>query len=97
VKTIEIPPARSIRNEVKDSIWRPFRLKNGLLQSPGNPGGISQRAVLPDSSRPKFGSIPRHIRMVPREPSQTIPLAIDPRRCIEIIARNQNLTAVGLI
>ena len=68
---VQVPPAGAVRNEVEDTVGRPFRLKYRL----GEAAGYQLRrlrqvkgTVRRYRRRPKLGAVPGHIGVIPGKP-----------------------------
>ena len=90
--SIEIPPAGAIRYEKQRAIRRPLGLENRLLGAAGDLFARADRAVGIDQRDPELGAVPRHVRMVPLNPRQELPVGADDRIRIEVRAFDEHAT-----
>src|SRR5713101_3782541 len=67
---VEVPPTRAIGDKMQNAIRRPLRLEDGFIYTSSYTLSATQRAIGPALADPQFGAIPRHVGMVPGEPSQ---------------------------
>src|SRR4030095_6397068 len=67
---VNIPPAGTIRNKVEVAVRRPFRLEDRLVHTSGDSRRFVYRPVSGQFAQPKLRTIPRHVGMVPSQPSQ---------------------------
>ena len=88
---IQVPPAGAIGDKVQFAIRRPLRLEDGLVDAAGNPFRLRDRSVGVEGADPEFRAVPRHVGMVPGEPSKPASVRADPRRSEEVVTRDDHL------
>ena len=87
---IKIPPARApIRYEIEVAARRPFRLKNRFTGSARDLSRMLDLAIGREIADPEFRRHPRHVRVIPAQPRETVSIRAKPRRRIKIGARNK--------
>src|SRR5215213_1991402 len=69
VATIEVPPAGAVGDEIERAVRRLLRLEDRLIGTARDQIGGADHAVLANLADPQLRAIPRHVGMVPLQPS----------------------------
>src|SRR5215204_1509595 len=70
--TVKVPPTSAVRDEVKRAVRSPFGLEDRLLAAAGDQLRGANHAVRTDLAHPQLRAIPRHVWVVPLQPSQLL-------------------------
>ncbi len=76
---VEVPPAAAVADVQQAAVVRPVDLGDRLPRAPGDGPRAVEGAVGPDVGDQQLRAVPRHARMVPREPCRAPPVGRDPR------------------
>ena len=83
---VQVPPAGAVAGEPERAVRAPERLQDRLVRAAGDEPLAGDAAVAGELRRPQLGAVPRHARVVPREPGETAPVRADARRGVEVVA-----------
>ena len=87
---VQVPPARSIRDEMDDAVGGPLRLGDRLFGAARDQDRLAQRAIRVDRGHPEATGVPGHVRVVPLQPGDTTAARGDPGRGQEVGAEQQH-------
>ena len=88
-ESVQIPPVAAVGNKIKRAVGREGRLKNRFVPAPGYTTLVTECSTRRDIRQPQFGTIPRHVRMVPCQPCQMRTIRTQARGGVEVMSRNQ--------
>src|SRR4029453_1308529 len=98
IERIKIPPAEAIRHEHDlATVGRAFRLEDRFRRSAGDWFGPADCAILSDLAEVEPRAVPRHVGMIPREPSEPPSIRREPRRRIEIVPAREPVSGPAAV
>ena len=88
---VEVPPARPVRDEVERAFWGPLWLEDGFILAAGDLLDVLGEPVSAEITDQELGTVPGHVRMVPRQPPETPAIGAQARRGVEVGARDEHV------
>ncbi len=87
---VEVRPARAVGDEVEPAVRVPLRLEDGLLLPAGDALPVGERAVVGEIRDAEIRALERHVRVIPREPGESLAVRARPRCGVEVTPRGDD-------
>src|SRR5260370_22444850 len=87
---VEVPPAGPVGDVVQLALRSPLRLADRLARTAGDLARRRDRPVGAELPDPELSPVPCHVRVVPREPREPVPVSAQLGRRVEIVAARQH-------
>src|SRR5438105_3002820 len=97
VVDIEVPPTRSVADEVEPAVGAPAGLADRFGGTAGNAAGMANRAVRVERRNPQLRAVPGHVRVVPAQPRQLCAVGTDARRSEEVVPADDRARLAGAV
>ncbi len=96
IDTVQVPPAAAVRYDMQFSRGRPGGLKQRLRHPCCNATRRADAPFFADVGKPQLRGVPRHVRMVPRQPRETASVGTQARRRKEIVSVRDSGQRAGI-